>query len=286
MSIEFKPLAGDFGVEVVGDDLAKLTREQLYDNFVERGLLLLRGRELAPRRQLALSQVFGESDIHPIEAIRHPDCPELIVLTANEAEDIPSGDPRGDEIVGQIPWHSDLTYTLQPSRGAVLHAVTVPAEGGLTGWIDTAGVYDALSEGLKKRIEGLEVVHSFAAASALTRKSVSEKVSSSSREAFPEVIHPLVHVHPENGRKVLNISPLFTLRIVGLPEAESDALLAELKAFATQETFAYVHHWQKGDVMVWDNWRTMHRAYGYPRKYRRVMHRTTFKSDWTLGRPA
>lgn len=273
-----------FGVELTAEALAGMQASDYREALDVHGLILIRDRQLTPQRQLQLSNVFGEADLHPIAALRHPDCPQLIVLSANAEEKILEGDPRGDEIVGSIPWYTDLTYTPSLSRGAVLYAVTVPEEGGLTGWIDTANVYDQLSSEMKLRIEGLEVVHSFGANQAPAtsdRKGTAGDILSMD---FPEVVHPLVHVHPVNGRKVLNISPLFTTRILGKDEPEQKALLEELKTFATQERFAYVHHWREGDVMIWDNWRTMHRAYGYPRRHQRVMHRTTLASDRRFGR--
>ena len=284
MSVTTKPLCDWFGVELTAEALPRMQAADYREALDAHGLILIRDRRLAPQRQLQLSNVFGRADLHPIEALRHPDCPELIVLSANTAEELPPGDPRGDEIVGSIPWHSDLTYTPEPSRGAVLYAVTVPEQGGLTGWIDTANVYDQLSSDMKARIEGLELVHSFRANQSRPGSDDKDKAEHILSMDFPEVVHPLVHVHPGNGRKVLNISPLFAARILGVDEEEGKALLDELKAFATQDHFAYVHHWREGDVMIWDNWRTMHRAFGYPSRYRRMMHRTTLAAERRFGR--
>ena len=99
---------------------------------------------------------------------------------------------------------------------------------------------------------------------------------------FKPVTHPLVHRHPESGRKVLNISPGFTQSVVGMPEAEGNALLDELRAFATQERFTYFHDWEVGDLVIWDNWRTMHIATGHKKKYARRMHRTTLRGGTRL----
>ena len=279
-----KPLCDCFGVELTPDVLGRMQAADYRQALDDHGLILIRDRSLTPARQLQLSNVFGKADIHPIEALRHPECPELIVLTANDGEQLSESDPRGDEVVGSIPWHTDLTYTPKPPRGAVLYAVTVPEKGGLTGWIDTAHVYDQLPDDMKTRIEGLEIVHSFLANQAPPSPGDSNKARGILDMDFPDVIQPLVHRHPANGRNVLNISPLFSKYILGLEENEGKALLDELKAFATQDRFAYVHHWREGDVMIWDNWRTMHRAFGYPRRYLRVMHRTTIASDWQPGR--
>lgn len=94
-----------------------------------------------------------------------------------------------------------------------------------------------------------------------------------------------MHRHPESGRSVLNISPLFGRSIVGLSPVEGDALLEQLRDFATQDRFAYFHEWQVGDLLTWDNWRTQHNATGHKKKYARRMHRTTLRGGEIL-RPA
>lgn len=280
MSIQISPLSQALGASISGLDpkhLGQSERDALYQAFLDYGVLLIPEVRLTPSEHVELSRIFGETEIHPIESIRHPEEAQIIVLSANAREPIPEGDPAGEEIVGQIPWHTDLTYTTTPSRGALLYARVVPEEGGRTGWIDTAHVYDELSETMKHRIEGLRVVHSFASSRAAAKKNGVELPE------FPDVIHPLVYEHPENGRKVLNISPNFAQSIVDMPGETGDSLLAELKAFATQDQFAYVHDWAVGDLVVWDNRRTMHRAFGYKKKFQRVMHRTTLKGDFVLG---
>jgi len=85
---------------------------------------------------------------------------------------------------------------------------------------------------------------------------------------------------------VLNISPAFARRILGLPEAEADNLLKKLVSHATAPERAYVHTWRVGDIVIWDNWRTMHMAAGCKAKYRRLMHRTTLSADYQMGRIA
>jgi taurine dioxygenase len=231
---------------------------------------------------VAISRIFGCPERHPIAGIRHPEEPLIIVLDNGGIKVDPS-DPTAEDIAGSIPWHSDLTYTESPSKGAVLRAVVVPEEGGQTGWIDTARVYAALPDRLKRDLDSLQLVHSFDPAQARRRKAAAPLGSSADDlpelPVFPPVVHPLVHHHPENRETVLNISPFFSRYIPDVPEKEASELYEELVDFATQEEFAYVHDWQPGDLMIWDNRRTMHRAFGCKRKYARVMHRTTLSAD-------
>lgn len=171
-----------------------------------------------------------------------------------------------------------------PSLGALLYARTIPREGCQTGYLDTAVVYDALPADMWVRVEGLEVLHSLGP----IQKRINEAADVDSAAApdaephFDPVIHPLVHRHPETGRRALNISPTSAQSIVGLPGEGSDALLRELFEFATQRHFTYFHSWRIGDLIVWDNWRTMHVVTGHKRRYTRVMHRTTLRGGVPL----
>ena len=213
-----------------------------------------------------------------------PEQPEVIVLAAGPLGDEQPEDGT-EEPVGVIAWHSDLTYTAIPSRGALLYARVVPEEGGQTGWIDTAAVYDALPASTKEKIAGLDAVHSLGPLQQAIKDAKTQEYGADTEDLpeFAEVVHPLVHRHPETGRRVLNVSPAFMQRIVGLAPEESEALVDELRTFATQPRFAYFHAWRVGDLVAWDNWRTMHVATGHKRRFRRLMHRTTLHGGERLS---
>ena len=101
---------------------------------------------------------------------------------------------------------------------------------------------------------------------------------------FPDVAHPLVWTHPESGRRALMVSPVQLIDMVGMDRTEGDALLAELVTHVTDGRFTYVHDWEVGDMVLWDNWRTMHSAFGTPPGCDRVVHRTTIRGDHATGR--
>jgi len=147
-----------------------------------------------------------------------------------------------------------------------------------TGWLDTAHAYDLLPEDVKARIADLKVIHSYATAHA------KQTMVGGSPNIFPDVIHPLVATHPYSGRKSLNISPNSAKEIIGLPKEESDELIAYLAAHTCREEQAYKHEWKHDDVVLWDNWRTMHRAYGHRKRFPRLMHRTTLSEPLRSGR--
>jgi taurine dioxygenase len=280
VSLRIEPTSAPLGAFVRGARVEALSRAEacdLYQAFLSFGVLVFKGMELDVERQLTLSRLFGKTALHPIEHLRHKDEPMLIVLAANGGKPVAPDDPEADKVIGTIPWHTDLMYTDLPTRGAMLRAITIPEKEGNTGWIDTARLYRYLPDQVKTRIQGLRIVHSYELAHN------AQSMVGGSPNLFPDVIHPLVYVHPENGLPVLNISPSSAKAIIGLPADEAEELRAWLIAYACNEDEAYVHKWEEGDVVLWDNWRTMHRAYGHLKRYPRMMHRTTLKSEMRLG---
>ena len=280
MPFRITPTSAPLGAFVTGLDLAALSQAEtgeLYQAFLDHGVLVFRGQTFDAEQMLALSNLFGETGLHPIEALRHKEVPKLIVLAANNGEPVAKDDPSGNDRIGAIPWHTDLIYTETPNRGALLRAVTIPQEEGQTGWIDTSRAYRRLPEDIKRKIQGLRIIHSYA------KTHSQQSMVGGPSDLFPDVIHPLVYVHPETDLAVLNISPSSAKEIIGLPADEAKELLDYLVDFACNEDEAYVHDWQPDDVVLWDNWRTMHRAFGHPKRFPRLMHRTTLSSVLELG---
>lgn len=293
MRFEVKPLDADVGVEIEGLDLDQPieedTRRALYDTWLEHGILLFRGIGTSCEKHLALSRCFGELEVHPVESIRMPDHPEIIRLTSTGDNEQALHYFDGEAVSGHIPWHTDLIYTPTPCRGALLRMVVKPARGGQTGWIDTAAAYDALSEETKRRIEGLEARYAFVSDICEMRFGRPPNLRHGhlgdlSYPEFPDVAHPLVWTHPESGRKALMTSPVQLRGMLDMQPADGDALLEELVAHVTDGRFTFVHDWETGDMVLWDNWRTMHTAYGTPPECEREIQRTTIHGELTTGR--
>lgn len=280
MALTFETME-PFGAEVLGlgdpTSLSDEERDVLDEELAARGVLIVRGLDPTPQQHVEFTRAFGEPDIHPMESIRMDGVPEIIELKVDLTDHV-RGDDDGDQVIADIAWHADLTYVEEPSRGALLRAVDVPPVGGDTLWIDMAQVYRVLPEGLRRRIDGLEVVHSLED----PRVAANDTMTGATTTEFRPVVHPLVHRHPVSGDPVLNISPAFARGVVGMSDDESSALLGELAEFATREEFIYRHHWTVGDVVIWDNWRTMHLATGHPKRYRRHMRRTTIHGGTVL----
>jgi len=289
MGIEAVPLKGSqIGAEVKGVDIDNLDGEckrQLHKLFLEYGVLVIRNTPVNPAQHIDLTRSFGNTELHPVKNLRLDDYPELILLESGD--DVNEKDGKmPDDIVGKIPWHADLTYTTMLSRGAVLTAKVIPPEGGETGFVDTVAVYNDLPDSIKTIIDKLEIVHQFDHADSVKEARIREASNPTLKPMpiFPDIAHPLVIRHPESGYKALNISPMFTREIIGLDAAEGHSLLMELKKIATSSKYSYVHHWKQNDLVMWDNWRTLHSAFGHKRKYRREVMRTTIEATVTFGR--
>ena len=292
-TITRKPLAEHVGLELGGIDLDKpLTdsvKQDLRDAWVESGLLLLRGALHSPEAHMRLSEVFGEMEPSATSFLNSKTNPFLMELRQTP------NNPRsrrylldGDLRVGYIGWHWDQAFMPTIVRGAVLRMVEPASAGGLTGFIDAIAAYDRLSEEMKARIEGLEVVYEFDPAMernpGFPRDVVSLNEASSGARNFPPVVHPLVITQPETGRKVLKLSPTHVRHVIGMEKSESDALIAELADVLTEDKYAYYHQWGADDVIIWDNWRVIHCVSGVPEGVSRLGIRTTISGDYNVGR--
>jgi len=177
----------------------------------------------------------------------------------------------GKKIVNGANWHTDDSFMREPCSLTMLYGVVVPSTGGDTQFTNMYEAYADLSPEVKARIDGLKVIHKYSSSRKLSRISTrpTEEMA-----AMPEATHPLVRTHPETGRKSLYLNPNRMEQVVGLDRAESDRLLDELIAHATQAKYEYRHVWRQGDIVIWDNRCTMHKANAdYPEGERRLMHR-------------
>ncbi len=277
MKFELVPLPNHVGSEIRGLDPREIggaDEDALREAFLGNSVLLLRDAQLTPESHLALTRILGEPEIHPMAPTRPGQPPEIIEpsYSAGNADD-------PDEIVGHIPWHSDQTYMQRPSRGALLRAIEIPPEGGQTGFVDTASVYEALSDDLKEKIEGLEIVHRLARAHRLLGLQHDAEKTHGLADRFPDMAHPLVRVDPKSGVRSLDISPMFADAVAGWPAGESEALLTRLREFATQSRFVYWHEWKPDDLIIWNNYRALHSAAGHKNRYVRTMNRTTLTGE-------
>ncbi|MGH8618998.1 MAG: TauD/TfdA dioxygenase family protein [Burkholderiales bacterium] len=278
MALQLRPLSYALGAEVLGVDTAKPMSEgefgAIYRAFLDNGILLLRNQKITREQHIEFSRRFGELDKHDaLPSDRHPDHPELLMVTNAPKAD---GKPGDGKYTGHL-WHSDMSFTLIPSLGSLLRAIELPPVGGDTLFANMYKAYDALSDGMKTLIADLHGIH------AGKRKIVDltpERAAEAER-LNPPVAQPVVRVHPETGRKALYIGEKVKC-FAGMTEEESRPLIEYLVRHATKPQFVYRHQWQPDDIVIWDNRCTMHQALGdYDDQYLRHLERTT-----VLGTPS
>ncbi|MBI3044930.1 MAG: TauD/TfdA family dioxygenase [Betaproteobacteria bacterium] len=281
MSVRLRKLSYALGAEVCDVDVAKPMSErqfgEIYQAFLDHGILLFRNQDITRERHIEFSRRFGELDRH--EALprdRHPDYPELLMVT-NEPK--PDGSPSDTKYTGR-QWHSDMSFTTAPSLGSLLRSYAVPEVGGDTLFANMYLAYHTLSEGMKKLIAGLHGVHLSG-----TRKLANDNTGidrmHEQKKLNPPVAQPVVRVHPETGRKALYIGEKVK-RFDGMTEEESRPIIEFLVRHATRPEFVYRHPWRKNDILAWDNRCVMHQALGdFDETQLRHMERTTVLGTWS-----
>lgn len=288
MTLSIKPLHPTFGAEISGVDISAPldaeTAAAIRAASDRYGVCVFRDTGLNDESHVAFSRIFG----HLEKAPSRPDMPprHRFPELFDASNLTPDGEIVQDEAIllhkkGDRLWHTDSSFMKVRSSHSLLLAHEVPPVGGETWFADTRTAYDDLPQAMKERIEGLEAVHSLW----WSRRAAGAALSEDEVRARPTATHPLVHVHEGSGRKGLFIAA-HAMDIAGLPSDEGRALLAELIAFATQPQYVFAVEWHVGDLVVWDNFVTMHRGGDYDaRRYRRDMRRTTVRAGAAPAAP-
>jgi taurine dioxygenase len=272
--IEVRRLGKQIGAEIVGVDVRKLDDAgfaQIYQAWLDNNVVVVPGQELEIPDFLRYSRRFGVVVPHPSKSTRHPDYPEITQLGVNKFDAAGKLDMaiyrRGAE-----GWHTDGAYDQEPFKATQLYALAVPSRGGNTMFASMYAAYDGLPQRLKDRIEGRIGAFTYGG-----RRKATALLNAEDRDWTP-VFHPIVRTHPETGRKALYFDPGKILRIEGLEPAESDAVIDELTARMIQPDAEYHHQWRKGDIVIWDNRCSYHKAAGdYPPEEDRIHWRVSIK---------
>ena len=275
MFLESRELENNVACEVVGLRLWEPQDDQTIDElralWADHPVLVFRRQALSEDELAEFSARFGPLERTVRTDWASPVRPEVsLISNLKDAQTKPIGG-LGD---GEIQWHSDQSYMLNPATGAMLYALELPSEGGATSWVDLCAAYAGLPERLKRAVEGQRAIFSYVKRLA-GYQGVDRVISEEAKTKTPLILHPLVHTHPVTGRKALYLDSTTTVGIDGIDEASGSALLDDIYEFATQPKFTYCHHWQVGDALLWDNGFTMHRREPFDPTARRLMKRTT-----------
>ena len=277
--MQVKKLHPLFAAELTGADAADPTADLVATveaAMREHAVLCIRGQgHIDDEQHLAFARAFGPLELPgntPHNGGRVAfGLYDVSNLTA-DGEIADADSPRARIAKGNELFHADSSFNDLPSKWSMLRGVIVTPEGGETETIDMRAVYNALPQATKERIAGLRAEHNYFH----SRRKAGAAVDESSNPHAPHMRaeHPVVRTSA-SGRPALFVGA-HTQCIVGMAEAESQALIEELIAFATQPHFVYAHQWRQGDILIWDNRCTLHRGTEYDyRNHKRDMRRAT-----------
>ncbi len=276
--IETRKISDSVGADVLNIDIrAPLTsemREALMQAWAQFLVLRFRGQPLSDPELIAFSKNLGELEPpgpNPQGKPYLPEFPELNVISNIKH----GGQALGGLGDGEAIWHSDMTYASSVPMGAVLHAIEIPPSGGNTYWSNLYRAHDTLPLALKNAIRGRKSIHDSTYNSAGIMRIGMQPVTDV-RQA-PGAHHPLIVQHPRNGKHLLFLGRRRNSYILDMPVDESEALLDQLWAHATQPEFTMVQEWHAQDTILWDNFATLHRRDSFDPNSRRMMHRAQIK---------
>jgi len=249
-------ISAPLGAKVSGVDLRRIDDDDwvaINELFLKHHVLAFPDQELTPDEQMVFAARWGKLVRHPYAGMKeYPDIIEL--RNVGKAKDI------------NQHWHSDMTYNLAPPKLTMLYALEAPSIGGDTAFSNQVLAYQGLSNGLRGIIDGLNAEHSAAGLAAVYKADGAEA---------PRAVHPVVRTHDETGERALYVCRAFTNKFVGWRQQESEALLEYLYEHSVRPEYQARHHWNKGDLVMWDNRCLLHYAVhdhadDQPRKIYRV----------------
>lgn len=274
--VELIPIRENIGTEVRGVDLSKPVSDEdfkkIFDAWIDTTILLIRDQNITEQQHLDFTARFGQIANYTREIFSENRYPEILVLTNKKDE---QGKDIGSPYSGRV-WHTDGHYMENPPSGSILYCLEAPDEGGDTMFANMFKAYEHLPEKTKEMIADLQVridrvlsrYYNYPNRIPPTPEQILEWVS---------VDHPMVKIHPENGRKAIYAGGNVPWEIPGMSRDESDPIITFIQECSILKQFVYRHKWKPGDMIVWENRSAMHCATPYDHdKYCRLMHRTTF----------
>ena len=271
--LEIRQVAGALGAEIHGVDLSKTlddeTVAEIRGTWLKHNVVFFRGQNLTSEQYMAFARRLGRPVEYPF--VKGMDgFPELTAILKLEHEKVNFGGV----------WHADTTYLPQPPMATMLLAREIPPFGGDTLFANQYLAYETLSETLRNILDGLTVVNTSSLAD--VSKTREDRIASDGRaEAKKEYVseHPAVKVHPETGRKSLNVNGAHSSHFKGMSFQESQPILQYLFQHQVRPEFTCRFVWQVGSIALWDNRCTQHNPVNDYHGYRRLMHRITLAYD-------
>jgi taurine dioxygenase len=270
-----RPFDGPLGAEVFCGDLTQVGargREQLHQALLDHLVLAFPGQNLSEDEHVAITSIFGELGDGTYGG---PDRKKIITI---------SNQPGGALGSGELRWHSDHSFEARPISISLLHALKVPDEGGDTYWNNMYLAYATLPPALLDRVRNLTIKNDISTNSAGQRVERMPETTDVRTSIGPS--HPIIRTHDETGLNTLYLGRRPFAYVNGFTIEDSEALLNELWAHASDPRLEYRHHWRVGDLMVWDNRAVMHRRDACDENKPRVMSRTQCRGQVPFYDPA
>jgi alpha-ketoglutarate-dependent taurine dioxygenase len=270
---EVVPLSKHIGAEIRGIDLREKpspeTVQAIYQAWLDHLVLIFPGQELSQEDLIRATGFFGE-----ISALSRP--PKYfpkgyskllpgIMMISNIRE---NGEPIGALPDGEMMFHHDMIHAEVPSKATLLYSMEIPSTGGNTLFASGYAAYDTLDPAIRDRLEGKKALHHYNYGSTI-------RGDSRGTEAFAEREHPVFRTHEDTGRKAIYVNRLMTVKVLDMPEDESERLLNAVYDHAERQEFVYEHVWRVADLLLWDNRCSSHARTDFPSTERRLMLRTT-----------
>lgn len=269
-TIRVRRIAGYVGAEIEGIDLSEVIADDavsiIRNALLEHGVVFFRRQCITPAQHDRFARRFGEpTDVRMVGTVPGFPSMSLVEKAKEQLDNIGGG------------WHADQTFHDVPPAATVLVARELPAVGGDTLFSSMAAAYDALSEGLRRSLDGLRAVHD----NALVGRALSARTG---KPYVPQqAVHPVVVRDPLTGRKSLFVNRAYTTRFEGWSERDSEPLLSCLYAHGQRPEFQCRLRWEEGSVAFWDNIRLWHYAVNDYHGQRRVMHRIAIRGTPLVG---
>jgi taurine dioxygenase len=272
-SFSIAPLTDHTAAEVVGIDFTQpidpATQSTLNRAWAKYHVLVMREQHFSPEDFKRAATVFGELLPHHNKDHRVPGHPDVAYVSNDIVK-------NGKRFIPGETYHTDHSNHPAPPKATMLYPVALPSRGGDTQYVNMHAAYDDLDEATKQRIDKLRHMYQ----SKFSPRDLSPRSEASRQALPPPSVHPLVRVHPENGRKALYLNPVRIEAIEGMDEDHALALVRELMQHATQPKYEYRHRWRHGDWVIWDNRSVMHQANAdYDMNERRYLYRLMLQGE-------
>jgi taurine dioxygenase len=263
-------------VEILGLDasepLDEKTRNEILAEFYEHVALLFRGQNMTVEQQNRFTTTFGDIGKRTVGPRLRKSADDIyttpVMVVSNIKEDgkpLEGASANGDREMG---FHQDTAFHEIPDHVTILYGIEVSTHGGHTMVTNQCAAYDNVPAALKAKLEGCNVLQVYD----YQRHTVDADIDLSGARYY---VQPIFITHPVTGRRALYVNRMMSIRIEGMDRAESDAILKELFDIAEDPSSTYEHTWEVGDLLMWDNFCSMHARTFYPHDERRLLRRTT-----------